>query len=255
MKKLVVFLVCMNAFLLADRGWQKATAGPTPAGNGDVNADGGFNIADPVYLLNWLFSSGPEPVAIPSNGGGILSLPDTGQTECFDETGVIDCASAADVGCPGQDGLSQRGCPSEGRFVLNDSGTPDDTSDDTVADTCTGLMWQQNTADVNGDGLHVDQVRWCDALEYCDNLSFAGHDDWRLPNVRELQSILDYGICCELPPIDPVFRALQSSSYSSSTSLVSHPDRVWLVNFNQGLVHTAIKLGTSSVRAVRTVTD
>ena len=57
MKKLLIVLVCLNAFLLADRVWQPAAAGPTPAGNGDVNGDASFNIADPVYLLNWLFAN------------------------------------------------------------------------------------------------------------------------------------------------------------------------------------------------------
>jgi hypothetical protein len=54
----------------------------------------------------------------------------------------------------------------------------------TVSDLATGLTWQQ--AD---DGVTRN---WQEALAYCENLSLAGSSDWRLPNVKELQSIVDY---------------------------------------------------------------
>ncbi len=54
----------------------------------------------------------------------------------------------------------------------------------TISDDSTGLMWQQ--AD---DGRTRD---WPHALSYCESLKLAGSDDWRLPNVKELQSIVDY---------------------------------------------------------------
>ena len=53
-----------------------------------------------------------------------------------------------------------------------------------VIDAATGLMWQRTD-----DGKARD---WPKALAYCEGLRLAGHDDWRLPNVRELQSIVDY---------------------------------------------------------------
>ena len=59
-----------------------------------------------------------------------------------------------------------------------------DNGDGTVTDEATGLMWQQ--AD-SGSGMD-----WEDALEYAENSTLAGYDDWRLPNVKELQSIVDY---------------------------------------------------------------
>lgn len=59
-----------------------------------------------------------------------------------------------------------------------------DNGDGTVTDNATGLMWMQND---NGA-----PVLWENALSYCENLSFAGHNDWRLPDAKELQSIVDY---------------------------------------------------------------
>ncbi len=56
--------------------------------------------------------------------------------------------------------------------------------DGTVTDHATGLMWQQADSGVGMD--------WEEALAYAENSTLAGYDDWRLPNVRELQSIVDY---------------------------------------------------------------
>lgn len=59
-----------------------------------------------------------------------------------------------------------------------------DNQDGTVTDNATGLMWAQ---DDSGEGMV-----WADALEYAEDSELAGYDDWRLPNIRELQSIVDY---------------------------------------------------------------
>jgi hypothetical protein len=37
-------------------------------------------------------------------------------------------------------------------------------------------------------------MNWQDPIEYAGDLAFAGHEDWRLPNVRELQSVTDYSM-------------------------------------------------------------
>lgn len=58
-----------------------------------------------------------------------------------------------------------------------------------------------------------DRQNWCEALAYCENLTFAGHDDWRLPNIRELQSIVDYGRFTLA--IDPHFGRLAVGTWSS----------------------------------------
>ncbi|WP_406683517.1 DUF1566 domain-containing protein [Seonamhaeicola sp. MEBiC1930] len=59
-----------------------------------------------------------------------------------------------------------------------------DNNDGTVTDNATGLMWQK--AD-DGTGRN-----WKSALDYAENLELASYSDWRLPNAKELQSIVDY---------------------------------------------------------------
>lgn len=76
-----------------------------------------------------------------------------------------------------------------------------DNGDATITDKATGLTWQK--AD-NGEG-----VNWQGALAYAENLTLAGHDDWRLPNAKELQSIIDYTRSPETSnsaAIDPIFK-------------------------------------------------
>ncbi|MBA4313518.1 MAG: hypothetical protein C0417_12915 [Chlorobiaceae bacterium] len=59
-----------------------------------------------------------------------------------------------------------------------------DNSDSTITDNATGLMWMKND---NGVG-----ILWANALSYAEGFQYAGHTDWRLPNAKELQSIIDY---------------------------------------------------------------
>jgi len=59
-----------------------------------------------------------------------------------------------------------------------------DNGNGTITDNATGLTWTQNDS---GQGLD-----WEGALNYCENLDYAGSSDWRLPNSKELQSIVDY---------------------------------------------------------------
>lgn len=62
-----------------------------------------------------------------------------------------------------------------GRFVA--------LGDGTTADTVTGLTWQEP--------LGSGHMNWVTAYTYCEDLVLAGHSDWRLPSINELQSIVD----------------------------------------------------------------
>ncbi len=75
-----------------------------------------------------------------------------------------------------------------------------DNGDGTITDNATGLMWSQ---DDNGEG-----IIWSDALNYAENSTEAGYSDWRLPDAKELQSIVDYTRSpdqTDSPAIDALF--------------------------------------------------
>ena len=82
-----------------------------------------------------------------------------------------------------------------------------DNGNGTISDNATGLMWQQTDSGLG--------YQWSDALSYCEGARFAGYDDWRLPNVKELQSLVDYGRSPDTThsaAIDPIFSATQMTN-------------------------------------------
>jgi hypothetical protein len=123
-------------------------------------------------------------------------------------------------------------CGSFGNFI--------DNSDGTVTDTDTNLMWQQDAV--------LSPYNWQEALSYCENLTLASYNDWRLPNRNELQYIVDYTRYD--PSIDPIF-GTQSSYYWSSTTHAYGPYDAWYVFFFDGSVNHALKSEGFYVRAVR----
>lgn len=87
-------------------------------------------------------------------------------------------------------GIDFMGQPKKFNYLLvrgnTDYGINDftDNGNGTISDNATGLMWKK---DDNGEG-----VIWENALSYAETSEFAGYTDWRLPNAKELQSIIDY---------------------------------------------------------------
>ena len=87
-----------------------------------------------------------------------------------------------------------------------------DNGNGTVTDSATGLMWQQSDS---GEGM-----AWGEALAYAESLDLGGHDDWRLPNTKELQSIVDYTRSpgsSSSAAIDPVFTCTQITNETLAT--------------------------------------
>ncbi|MCJ7780128.1 MAG: DUF1566 domain-containing protein, partial [Acidimicrobiia bacterium] len=68
-----------------------------------------------------------------------------------------------------------------------------DNGDGTVTDNVTGLVWTQGT-DTNGDGAMdaSDKLSSEAAVSYCESLSLAGYDDWQLPSIKQLYSLMDF---------------------------------------------------------------
>jgi len=117
-----------------------------------------------------------------------------------------------------------------------------DNGDGTVTNTNTGLMWQQGTA----SGTY----NWQQALSYCENLTLAEYDDWRLPNVNELQSLVDYER--RYPSINTAFFPnTVSDDYWSSTTYTRAPLYALHVNFYSGMVDYYYKSNYYYVRAIR----
>lgn len=120
--------------------------------------------------------------------------------------------------------------------------------DDIVLDRATGLMW---AADGNAAGCNNGaNITWANAIIYAEGLMFAGFTDWRLPNVKELMSIVNYGLF--LPPISqPPFSNTFTHCYWSSTTNVSIDDEAWVVDFFGGMVDIMPKGVAIRIRCVR----
>lgn len=124
-----------------------------------------------------------------------------------------------------------------------------DNGDGTITDNITGLMWVKDGNSVgcnNGATLN-----WEGALNFCDTSTFAEYTDWRLPNVRELQSIVDY--TKSGPSINTTyFLNTKITYYWSSTTPVGFTTNAWCVAFNQGDLTSAYnKINNAYVRPVR----
>jgi Protein of unknown function (DUF1566) len=117
-----------------------------------------------------------------------------------------------------------------------------DNRDGTVTDNRTGLVWQK------AEGMAA--ATWEDALTYAEGLSLAGHDDWRLPNVKELESLsTPYAV---RPTIDgEFFPDTPAALFWSSTSLAGHGEKAWTLSFSFGVVSYNPKTDKLHVRAVR----
>lgn len=114
---------------------------------------------------------------------------------------------------------------------------------DTVTDNRTGLEWQ-DTANVTSDTYH-----WSNAVAYCDGLSLDGHDDWRLPSVREMTTILYYGAT---PTIHTAFSAADNGSYWLSTTVVDISTYAYYVSLTAGNIAFSEKAtATYKTRCVR----
>lgn len=160
--------------------------------------------------------SGTTTITITS----VINLPKTGQTACYDEEGsVIACSST------GQDGEIKAGIAWPiPRFIV---GTGAEV--DCVTDNLTGLMWVKSPDSVS--------KTWADALTYANGLSLCGYDDWRLPNIKELISLIDRSMFNPVLPAGHPFSNVPNGYFWSSTTLAD-PDGgtefAWYVDIMTG---------------------
>jgi hypothetical protein len=112
-----------------------------------------------------------------------------------------------------------------------------------VTDNETGLQWQDNER---------KNMTWQNAISYCEQLGLNSYDDWRLPNINELNSIVDD--TQSYPSINPMFKFFASdnyrlASYWSSTNIIT---KAWIVDFMWGSSNMTNKGNKYYVRCVRT---
>jgi len=181
----------------------------------------------------------------------IAPVPKTGQTNCYDVSSNAQEPCAAEHN--GQDAYEDKGVswPSP-RFTDDSTGV--------ITDTLTGLVWLANA------NCAVGVATWANALSYANALydgcsnCFNGHGDcglsdgsiagdWRLPNVRELHSLIDFSQDNPALPIGygTYFTGVQQSSYYwSSTTNASVTTVAWYVYLGYGSVDGGGKTNNNS---------
>ncbi len=181
---------------------------------GDVNNDHVVTVDEIVLAVNAALN-GCAAVPVPCQGGGLLR---TGQVQCDQGDGSIGTCPGSPAG---QDGTVQAGTPPN----YTDNG------DGTITDNVTGLVWEK----LSDDGSVHDfnkKYSWYDAFNVkvaaldatpC----FAGHCDWRLPNRRELESLVD--VSQNAPAVDPVFNDTNTCTTGCTVTTCSctQPDFYW----------------------------
>lgn len=113
------------------------------------------------------------------------------------------------------------------------------SEDIVVIDSATNLMWQKT---------YETNKTWHLALQYCENLIYAGYSDWRLPNRNELESLLDYDKSAA-PYSD--FPDMPGEWFWSSSNIINNSAHAWFLNFTRGRPDQNFKTASSNVRCVR----
>jgi len=131
-----------------------------------------FSLADSITII-----SSTDKGSIPVNRS--YAIVDTNQNQCYDSS------SGDATSCIGS-GYDADYSGNQPDYTLSDDGLM-------VTDNVTGLIWQQSS-DINGDGSLTsdDKLYHSDTMSYCENLTYGGRDDWRLPSIKESYSLIQF---------------------------------------------------------------
>ncbi|MEN9914324.1 MAG: hypothetical protein RL528_1073 [Bacteroidota bacterium] len=117
-----------------------------------------------------------------------------------------------------------------------------DNGDGTIIDNSTELVWQKTP--------NTQTQNWENALVYAENLALANVSDWRLPNIKELQSLNDESRTN--PSINSsFFPSIGVNNYWSSTSLPNQTTNAWYLNTQFGISTYSSKTTANYVLCVR----
>jgi hypothetical protein len=172
-------------------------------------------------------------------------LPDTGETTCYSQTGIV-------ISCPAPGNSFAQ----DGSYTYNPMGFTDNGDDGTVTDDNTGLIWQklQDNTPYNwyqATGTYHATYN-STSQNVCSALSLAGHSDWRLPSKKELITLVDYSVGYPGPMINTAyFPGTKSDSYWTSPTYAGYTSNAWAVYFDQGGVGFTAKSSNHFVRCVR----
>ncbi|ETR68083.1 MAG: hypothetical protein OMM_04771 [Candidatus Magnetoglobus multicellularis str. Araruama] len=204
-------------------------------------------------------------------------IPDTGQTQCYDNENEIPCPQPGEP-FYGQDGNYLINEPSYTKLDAQGNDLPDDAYDWVmVRDNVTGLIWEiktarNNVADYSNPNDADNRYTWYDSnpntnggyagyyndgqnteryIQTLNSQQLGGFSDWRMPSLQELLSIVKAS--AYNPAIDTSFfmNTISDGFYWSSTSNVNELDHGRGVSFRYGYSQHSYKSNTYYVRAVR----
>ena len=132
-------------------------------------------------------------------------LPPTGQTDGSYDTGVDGDYQAGYIGL---------------RFI--------DNGDGTVSDAATRLMWVKDAQTAPGAPFDAT-MNWTTGLSSCESLSYAGYTDWRMPNIAEIISIVDFSASSGPRAYSPIVVA--AAIYHSSTTAENSTSTTYFCDF------------------------
>jgi hypothetical protein len=129
-----------------------------------------------------------------------------------------------------------------------------DNGDGTVTDPTTGLIWMRCSMGQTWTGSTctgtAGRYTWDQAIALTGTVTFAGQNDWRLPNIRELQTIVDRSVY--YPAIDAVaFPKTPASFFFSASAYAGNSSSAWSVDFDVGSASSYGRQGPYQVRLVR----
>jgi hypothetical protein len=254
------FLVFSLTTLLLANAVPAAAQTCTPAqACGDINNADGVTVVDALGVLRRAIGL-PVTLMCSCTGGDQCpggGLVETGQTLCWDPLDTQ--APISKTPCPGtrQDGDLRMGVPIQ--FVDNGNGT--------ITDTNTTLVWEKLSDDNSIHDYDYTQHQWAGAfyekVKQLNEEAFAGFTDWRVPNIKELSTLIDYSFNAS-PAVSTAFNydckpgctvatcsCTKGSNYWTSTSLEPAGTNAWVINFQNALISNQTKTQYYFVRAVR----
>lgn len=131
-----------------------------------------------------------------------------------------------------------------------------------VTDTSTGLMWSMcNLGESWNESLKTcsgsaSDAQWQNSLQQASQTEIAGFSDWRLPNLKELMSIIERQCAAPAANLD-LFPTMKAEDYWTSTPVFNQnsANYVWAVQFDEGSNFENKKSSTALTRLVRKVND